>query len=145
MLRKDFIFKKISLIQEELGRLSDFKDYSLEEVKRDFYKYNTLERLLEKIIMRAADINQHIIGELATEKTKTPTTYKETFLILAEFGIYPADFAENIAKSVGTRNALVHDYDEEVTDYSKIYSSVNDCLRDYTKYCEYILKFVESH
>jgi len=144
MLKKEFVEKKIDLIQEELARLSEFKDLSLDEIFKDFYKYNTLERLLEKIIMRATDINQHLLSELATPEVKTPETYKETFLELPKIGVFPNDFAERIAKSVGTRNVLVHDYDNETTNYKKIYASVSDCLKDYTQYCDYILKFLEK-
>ena len=145
MLRKDFIKKKTSLIQEDLGRLLVFKDFTLEEIASDFFKYNTLERLLEKIIMRAVDINQHIIGELADEGTLAPTNYRETFKEIAKFEIYPEEFGKKISLSVGTRNILVHDYDDEGTDYEKIYHSVGDCLKEYHKYCEYILKFLEKN
>jgi len=145
MLRKNFIKKKINLIQEELGRLAVFQDFSLDEVAGDFFKYNTLERLLEKIIIRAVDINEHIIAELADEKTEAPSRYRETFTEIAKFEVYPKEFGELIAKSVGTRNILVHDYDDDKTDYSKIYSSVNDCLKEYHQYCEYILKFLEKN
>ncbi|MDO8529157.1 MAG: DUF86 domain-containing protein [bacterium] len=145
MFRKDFIKKKISLIQEELGKLVAFKDFTLEEVTSDFFKYNTLERLLEKIIMRAVDINQHIIGELANENTKAPANYRETFTEIAKFEIYPKEFGEKISRSAGTRNVLAHDYDDEGTDYEKIYYSVNDCLKEYHRYCEYILKFLKKN
>jgi uncharacterized protein YutE (UPF0331/DUF86 family) len=144
MLRKDFIKKKISLIQEELGNLVVFKEFTLEEVAGDFFKYNTLERLLEKIIIRAIDINQHIIGELADEKTKAPDSYRDTFTEIAKFEVYPKEFGEKISQSVGTRNILVHDYDDEKTDYQKIYYSVDDCLKEYHKYCEYILEFLDK-
>lgn len=143
MIRKDFIEKKIDLIQGELGRLAELSNFTLEEVAADFYKYNTLERLLEKIIMRAVDINEHLLSELATEKTKTPETYKETFIELAKIEVYPEEFAKQIANSVGTRNILVHDYDDENTDYRKIYASIADCLKEYHQYCGYILKFLE--
>lgn len=143
MLREDFIKKKIGLIQEELGNLIVFKDFTLSEITKDFFKYNTLERLLEKIIMRAVDINQHIISELTNEQTKTPTNYQETFIEISKMGVYSMEFGKKIAKSVGTRNVLAHDYDDEETDYGKIYSSVKDCLSDYHQYCEYVLKFLE--
>lgn len=143
MLNKDFIYKKISLMQEELANLSEFKNFSLDEIAGDFYKLNALERLLEKIIMRAIDINQHLLLELADIKTKAPKTYKETFTELAEIGVYSQEFGARISKSVGTRNILAHEYDEEVN-YSKVYGSISDCLKDYHQYCEYILKFIDK-
>ncbi len=45
---------------------------SFKEIVSDFYKQNTLERLLEKIIMRAVDINHHLLLKFATEDIKTP-------------------------------------------------------------------------
>lgn len=143
MLNKNFIKRKISLIQEEFPKLEELSKYSFQEIISDFIKEAALERILERIIMRAVDVNEHIIVELSTKKTSPPKTYKETFLRLVDFKIYPQGFAEQISKSVGTRNILVHDYD--AVDYSKIYSSIINCLKDYHQYCEYILKFLEKN
>lgn len=140
MINEVFIRRKITLIQGEFSSLEKLSKYSFDEIVSDFIKQAALERILEKIIMRAIDINQHIIAELSNKDTIVPKDYKETFLRLADFKIYPADFAERIAKSVGTRNILVHDYDK--VDYSRIYSSVKDCLKDYHQYCQYILDFL---
>lgn len=139
MLDKDFIQRKIELIQVELSRLVEFKDLSFREVVSDYKIQAIVERLLERIITRAIDINQHLIAELATKETESPKSYKETFLRLSEFEIYPEDFGKSIAKSVGTRNILIHEYNK--IDYSQIYSSISDCLKDYHQYCEYILKY----
>jgi len=106
-------------------------------------KQAALERYLERIINRAIDINQHLIAELATKDTSPPLDYTETFLRLAALGIYPSDFSQRIAKSVGTRNILIHEYDG--VDYSNIYSSIYDCLKDYHEYCNYILIFLEQY
>jgi uncharacterized protein YutE (UPF0331/DUF86 family) len=143
MFNKDFIYRKISLIQEDLAKLEELAKFSFEEIASDFYKQNTLERLLEKIIVRAIDINEYLLSEFTAKDTIVPKTYKETFTELAKTGVYSEEFGEQISKSVGTRNVLVHEYDEEVDD-SKVYSSISDCLRDYAKYCGYILKFLEK-
>ncbi len=49
---------------------------------------------------------------------------------------------ENISRSVGTRNKLVHEYDS--VDQKQIYASIKDCLADYTQYCAYLLTFLHS-
>ncbi len=143
MFKKELIYRKVSLIQEDLAKLVKVANFSFNEIVSDFYKQNTLERLLEKIIIRAIDINQHLLLEFAKEDMKTPKTYKDTYIELAMIGVYPIEFGKEISKSVGTRNILVHEYDEEV-DYSKIYASISDCLKDYHRYCEYILSFIEG-
>ncbi|PIU16382.1 hypothetical protein COT20_00430 [bacterium (Candidatus Gribaldobacteria) CG08_land_8_20_14_0_20_39_15] len=142
MLNKKFIKKKIELIQQDLVYMEKLSHFSFQEIVNDFTRMNTFERLLEKIVARAIDINEHLINELATVEIKSPQSYKETFLRLSEFNVCPREFAESIAKSVGTRNALTHDYDE--LDLQKIYSSAKECLEDYHKYCEYILQFLEK-
>lgn len=141
MLRYDFIKRKIDLILDDLLKLSSYKNYSLNEVASDFQMFNVVERLLEKIIMRAIDINEHIIAELSDGNEKRPS-YKETFLLLAKLKVYPSSFAEKISASAGLRNALIHDYDD--VRIEDVYHSISDALKQYKKYCDYILKFIDK-
>lgn len=142
MLKKDLLQRKISLIQDDLSQLAKLADFSLAQISADFMKQATVERLLERIISRAIDINEHIIIERAGSDAAPPKDYRETFLRLADLGVYPQEFAAEIGKSVGTRNLLVHEYDK--IDYDKVYGSIHDCLRDYHKYIEFILNFLEK-
>ena len=87
MLNKEFIVRKINLIEGDLFYLKEFAQFSLVEIASDYKKQAVIERLIEKIISRAIDINQHIIGELGGEKS-SPKSYKETFLELVDFDIY---------------------------------------------------------
>lgn len=50
MVNKDFLHRKISLIQEDLTRLAELSNFSFKEIARDYLKQNAVERLLEKII-----------------------------------------------------------------------------------------------
>jgi len=139
MVRKEFIKNKIELIEEDLQKLSAYKYDLFEDIAKDFIKLNVVERLLEKIIMRAIDINEHIFSELSNGSEKRPT-YKETFLNLADLKICPREFAEEISKSAGLRNALIHDYDD--INIGTVYSSIGDALKQYHKYCKYLLDFI---
>lgn len=142
MLSKKLINRKISLIQEDLGYLLNFSKYTFEEVAKDYMKKATMERLLERIINRAIDINEHIIANIEKFDTNPPKDYHETFMILAELKIYSEKFAKEISKSIGTRNKLAHEY--EAIDHELIYKSVKDCLRDYSRYNEFIIKFLKK-
>ena len=142
MLKSDLIQRKISLIQDDLSKLAELGDLSLSEVLADFVKQAAVERLLERIITRAIDINEHLIAELADQNTSPPKDYRETFLRLSDLGLYPQEFAGSIAKSVGTRNLLVHEYDK--IDYVKVYAAIGDCLRDYHRYVDYLLSFLKK-
>jgi uncharacterized protein YutE (UPF0331/DUF86 family) len=143
MVRREFVKRKLQLIAEDLGRLAHFKDETFEAVTADFIKLAAVERLLERIVLRAIDVNEHLLSELATgrEERITRLTYRQTFLGLADLGILPADFAERIAKSAGLRNILVHDSDD--ADRRIVHTSIRHCLVDYQRYIEAIDEFLE--
>ncbi|MAG44410.1 hypothetical protein CL633_00795 [bacterium] len=140
MIDKKFIQNKIKFIQDELENLSQYHDFSFEDIVGDYNRHTIVERILERIINEAIDINQHISAE--SEKIKIPDNYKDTFLILVELDIFPKEFADVISRSVGLRNILVHHYGE--LDEKMFYQSIKACLKDYTKYCDYILKYIEN-
>lgn len=142
-LHKNFVKRKISLIQDDLSNLTQFSSFSFEDITKDPVKQAAVERFLERIINRAIDINQYLVSELAKKETPSPKDYTETFTSLANLSVYPKDFAGEISKSIGARNKLAHEYDN--IDYNIIYNSIADCLRDYNKYCDYILEFLEKH
>lgn len=143
MIKPELIQRKIALIQDDLIKLAQLSNYTLQEIVKDFTKQAAVERILERIISRAIDINEHIIAEQSDNTLASPKTYRDTFLALAQLEIYSEEFAATIAKSVGTRNLLVHEYD--TIDYEKVYASMNDCLRDYHEYLDAIIKYITNH
>lgn len=141
MIKPELIQRKIALIQDDLVKLAQLSHYTLQEIVSDFTKQAAVERMLERIISRAIDINEHIIAEQPDSSITSPKNYRDTFLALAKLQIYTEDFATNIAKSVGTRNLLVHEYD--AIDYTKVYQAMSDCLKDYHHYIESILTYLQ--
>ena len=141
MLRPEFVRRKLQLIAEDLERLARFRDETLASLTSDDIKLAAVERMLERIVMRAIDVNEHFLSELGSGTGKsTRLTYRDTFLMLAELGAYPSDFAEEIARSAGLRNILVHDYND--VDRAIVYGSVRSCLHGYHAYLEYIEVFL---
>lgn len=142
MLNKEFIKNKINYIQKELEYLANYQNCSFEEIVSDYFKHTIIERIIEKIINDALDINQHIISEDKDIK-EVPNDYTETFLCMAKLQVFSNVFANNIAQSVGLRNILVHNYRK--LDEKLFYKSIKYCLRDYTRYCDFILKFIKKN
>ena len=144
MVRRELVQRKLQLIAEDLGRLLGFKDASFEEITEDFVKLAAVERLLERVVMRAIDVNEHLISELGTgrEEKITRLTYRETFLRLAALGVYTEAFAEAIAPSAELRNILVHDYND--VDRKIVYESIHTCLEQYRQYVEYVRAFLDT-
>ena len=138
MLNKEMIKGKITRIDKELSYLADFKDFTFDELAKDYLTYHAVERLIEVIVNFAIDINQHIIAN--SVKKDLPFDFKESFLILSDIGLYPKEFASQISQSAGLRNILVHDYAK--IDERKFYNSIKDCLKDYIQYCRYIMDYI---
>ncbi|GJQ49240.1 hypothetical protein KsCSTR_39730 [Candidatus Kuenenia stuttgartiensis] len=140
MIDKEFLKEKLNLITRDLERLKIFYDFTISQIAEDFIKYAALKNILMEIIGRAIDINEHLISELARPDMEAPKTYRDTFLLLADLNVLQRDFAEEISKSAGFRNAIVHEYNN--LDKSIIYKTVGDAINQYAKYCNYILKFI---
>ena len=143
MVRPELVRRKLQLIAEDLGRLVRFKDVTLGELDDDFVAMAAVERLLERIVMRAIDANMHLITELATgrEEKITRLTYRDTFLMLANLEVYPVDFGQRIARSAGLRNILVHDYND--ADRQVVHGAIRTCLEDYHRYVEHVDAFLD--
>lgn len=143
MIRASFVRRKLQLIADDLERLTEFKDETRDSLTGDFVRLAAVERLLERIVMRAIDVNEHLISQLATgEGRSTRLSYRDTFLKLPELGVYDAEFAERIARSAGLRNILVHDYND--VDRTIVHASIRECLRDYTHYVGAVSALLED-
>ena len=143
MLRPEFIERKLQLIAEDLLRLTEFRKDSYEALIGDPVRLAAVERILERIVLRAIDVNEHIVGALATgaEEKSTRLTYGDTFRRLADHGVYAPEFAEQIAKSAGLRNVLVHEYND--VDHRIVHAAIATALEQYAAYVEAVRGFVE--
>ena len=145
MLRREFLERKLQLIAEDLLRLSGFRDESYEALTGDAIRLAAVERILERIVLRAIDVNEHIVTSLASgaEEKSTRLTYGDTFRKLSDHGVYPRAFAEAIARSAGLRNILVHEYND--IDHRILHASIPVALEQYTTYVDSVRAFVERH
>jgi uncharacterized protein YutE (UPF0331/DUF86 family) len=143
MIRKEFVRRKLQLITDDLVRLVRFKDLTLEELLADDIRLAAVERIIERIVMRAVDVNEHLLAEcLPPQARSTRLSYRDTFLMLADLDICDADFAKAIAASAGLRNILVHDYND--VDRGILHRSIGSCLRDYKGYVERVEAFISG-
>lgn len=126
MFDKELIEKKIDQIVEYMEELNPIvTKMSDEEIRKDYFKYHTAERLLQLIVDTILDINIHFIKE---NKLIVPDDLQSTFVTLAENNLLPKDFAAKIAPVVGLRNRIVHKYDslDKKTFIEKLKKNFND-------------------
>lgn len=143
MLRPDFVQRKLHLIADDLGHLGEFRDLTHDQLVDDPIRLAAAERILERIILRAIDINEHLIVAHATgdEDRTTRLTYRETFERLADYDILDREFADAIAPSAGLRNILVHEYND--VDHRILHGAISTALEQYQRYVEAVRGFVE--
>lgn len=127
------------MITEDLDCLKEFRDYSLDDLAKDFLKQAAVERMLERIVIRAVDINNHIIIEKGKGIEKI-RGYADTFKELVNFKIYSQDLAKKLSEDARFRNILVHEYNN--VDKNLIHKKMKEVIDDFNKYSASILKFL---
>ncbi len=143
MLRPEFVRRKLQLVTDDLGHLASFRQISHEALVADPLALATVERLIERIVMRAVDVNQHLVVALATglEPQTTRLTYRDSFVRLSGLGVLDGEFAMDIARSAGLRNVLVHDYND--ADRALVHAAIELCLAQYPRYVHDVTAFVD--
>ncbi len=142
MLNIDIINEKLNLITRDLERLKIFSNSTFQEIASDFIKFAAIKNILMEIIGRAIDINEHLLSTFLRSEMEVPKTYKGTFVALFDIKVLPKEFANEISKSAGFRNAIVHEYNN--ISENDIYGTIGEAIQQYTTYSEYILRFCEQ-
>lgn len=132
------IVRKIKLIEEDLSLLSTYKLITFSNYQKDVTTKLSIERLLEKITGRMIDLNYHLLKE---EYEYIPIDYHDSFIEIGRRKIITSEFAGEIAKATGLRNALAHEY--EKIDDKKIYESIKTTLIQVPQYLKIIIKFLK--
>lgn len=139
MVDRELILQKLQQLTTYLAELEPIARFPFAQYLENYFTRYTAERLLQLIVDTAADINAHL---LVDRTNIPPKDYRDSFLRLADLGLLPRDFAEQIAKSAGLRNILVHQY--EVIDHRLVYASIAEALAQYPVYARSIMEFVEA-
>jgi uncharacterized protein YutE (UPF0331/DUF86 family) len=143
VLRPEYVERKLQLIVDDLAQLVAFRDTPYEEMVADPIRLAAVEPIVERMVQRAIDVNEHLISTLSTgeEVRTTRLTYRETFLRLSDLGVYDARFGQDIARSAGLRNILVHEYNE--IDHRILHQAIPDALEQYHAYVTAVRAFLE--
>ena len=133
------IAKKLSRLKEYVSYLKTLKDLPLKTFEEDFKARGAAERYLHLAIESVIDIGNEIIS---IQQLRKPDQYKDIPDILAESGIIPRDFAAEIAKMIGFRNLLVHDY--AVIDVTLEYKFLETRIKDFEEYMKHIANWLKN-
>ncbi len=95
---KEIMQEKLSALQSYYRELKELQDITYEEYCSSNLYRRTVERLLQLIVETATDINNMVLKMISKE---TPTDYYSSFIKMAEYNVFPMDFALEIAPTTG--------------------------------------------
>ncbi len=132
-LQAEVLRRKLAIIIQNLRALEAVAGLKVEDYRQNLFQRKGTERLMQKLIEAAIDINIHImtqVGETA------PDDYYQSFMKLGEKGVIPMSLAQQLAPSAGLKNRLVHEYD--VIDDAIVLQAVVTCQQQYPLYIKAI-------
>ena len=140
MIDYELVNRKLSQIVEYLTALAPLQGISYEDYLQQPLTRYAVERLLHSSVDTAVDINTHLTVELTGTP---PQDYYDSCSKAAQAGVLSVPFALNLAKSIGLRNRLVHQY--EAIDHAIVHSAIAEAITQYTEYCRHITTFLDRH
>lgn len=138
-MEKKIIIKRINLLTKYINRLKSLTTISLDEYLNDFDMQLITERLIQLIVETASDINSYLLVKL---HQITPESYFDSFIKASQQGILTKELAEQLAKSTGMRNILVHQYED--INHQLVFSVIPQAVEQYSIYVEQITNYLNS-
>ncbi len=139
-LNKEIITTRLTYIEEAIKSLERFKGITFKEFASNPDNFRIAFFDLHRALEAMMDIGSHILSRIPGARA---TSYKEIPLLLKKHKIIPDEFAENaFLKMAGYRNRMVHFY-SEITK-KELYNIIQHNLKDFEKFCFYILKIINS-
>lgn len=137
MVDRDLILRKTSSLDIYLGQLATFREVNLDDYRSDWRTQRMVERTLHLAIETCMDIADHVVAD---RRLRVPETGADTFQVLGDAGLLDTELAGALARMVGFRNILVHDYAR--LDPALVLRAVRDDWRDMERFRDSILTVI---
>ncbi len=132
--------KKLEQILELLGELEELLAKPFSEYAADRIACRAAERDFQLLVNLAVDVNLYLIAERGS---RTPDSYRQSFLDLARIGALDSSLAQPLSRSAQLRNILVHEYDFDL-DVELFHRSAREFLEPYRQYVRSIHRALEG-
>ncbi len=107
MVDRNVFERRLSKLEELLAKLRPLARLEQDAFLADDVAQSLAERWLHLAMECALDLAHHLI---ASEGWPSPSTYRETFQVLAKHGVLSQELASQMEGWAGMRNVLVHLY-----------------------------------
>lgn len=125
----DTVHEILREYQEASLRLRELGGLSHSELIKDPHKIASAKYHFIIVIEAAIDLCNHLI---AKNNLRVPEDYADTFKVMAENDMLPADFVNTLKKMAGFRNRLVHRYWD--IDTEQLHSILTEYLGDLDRF-----------
>jgi uncharacterized protein YutE (UPF0331/DUF86 family) len=133
MIDPELVTRKTLLIAKDVEALQGLSDMTEEAFLGTSISAVLAERYIERSVGRMIDINFHLLTESGQAP---PSDYYQSFVQLAELGVYPSEFAQRIAACAGLRNRIAHEYED--IDPRKLFQAVRRAVHDVPDYLRHV-------
>jgi uncharacterized protein YutE (UPF0331/DUF86 family) len=137
---RDLLRRKLAELSEYVSQVSEYRDLTVESYRADWKTQRIVERTLQMAIEACLDIASHV---LADRQLRAPSTYAETFEILAKAGLVSPDLARVMIEMTGFRNIVVHEYAR--IDADVVIRILRSGLGDLRRFEAEALRWVDPH
>lgn len=131
--------QKLQLMLDLLADLDRHGDPSGDELRANRDLRLIVERVLTQLVDLAVACNGLLARALAHRR---PTGYRDSFLVLGDAGVLPAELMVRLAPSAGMRNLLTHEYGS--IDLDIVATAVPDARRDFRAYVEAVARRLDA-
>lgn len=125
MVNQNIIKAKINHIKENLQRLEEKQNITIDEFKKNKDLQDIILHNLQLSIQVCIDIASHIISD---EGWTVPDTLSGLFDILLRQKIISEKLNISLKKMTGFRNIIIHEY--QTIDLDKVYKILKEDLKD---------------
>jgi uncharacterized protein YutE (UPF0331/DUF86 family) len=139
MIDRTLILRKLSALEEYYKQIAEYRSISTEQYAKDWKSQRIIERTLQMMVETCIDIAGHIISDM---KFRIPTSYADSFSVLAENGVVANSLSQSLEKMAKFRNVVVHDYD--CVDAEIVTGILRKNLDDFNKFIAAIVNFIKK-
>lgn len=125
MVDQEIFSKRLDALDGYLSRLRALRAVGRDEFTSVPSIHDLAERYLHLMMECVLDLANHAI---ATRSLRTPGSYRDAFVVLAEAGELDLALAGRLGSWAGYRNVLVHEYLE--IDHQVAWDAIQDDLAD---------------
>ena len=129
MVDRDLILVKASSLRGHLGRIREKSKIDLQTFLKDRDRQESILFNLQMAVQNCIDIASHIVSE---EGFGVPGSTSEMFYLLEENGYLDNETTENMVKSVGFRNLVVHEYGK--LELNKVFEFAQADIKDFDEF-----------